>query len=234
MEPLDTQNTMRLASGSDAEPCWWTAEVMAREVLRSNTLDPAVAALPPSVIKNGLTTSKLWVKVGWHKHGIGRMAVFDIGPGMRISVHAGNIEMQLIHPRTDFFSVSGNQEPSISGLGLYMDTIVASSVTCGCAPIRGLALLTQTFIVAGGATISVPIPPGAVGCQILIPGVPGFVLAGEYVEFATSGPLAPLNLLTIAAGRTGVVDRPGNASAILSTNTDLVARTFTYVWHLEL
>lgn len=236
---------MRLASGSNEEPCWWTASVNAREVIRrAPNVGDVTEALPPSRINSlGFQTSKLWARVGWHKEGVGNVALFDIGPSMRISVHGCNVEMNLVTP-PDCYSVRDKEtlNRSFIGAGTFLDTTIRSSVVCGCAPVQQSALLTQTIVVPPAAVYSLPQPPGTISAEIYVPGggVAGLTLPGFWAEFidpagtaVPGGILATIPFLTIAADRTGLVPRPGNAAGIAGTNNTAVTLVYTVVWKLE-
>jgi hypothetical protein len=236
-------NTIRLASGQEDEACWWTASVNAREFIRRTDNGAAVTtALPPSVINSqGFQTSKMWARVGWFKEGVGNVAVFDVGAGMRISVNACSVEMDLVTP-PDTFSVRDKQtlDRSFTGTGTFLDTTLRSSVVPGYAPIQQGALLTQTVLVGANLAEEVPMPPGTIAAEIYVPGavVAGLAGPGFWVEFidptapSSGGNVGTIPFLTIAAERTGFVPRPGNAAGIRLTNTTAGALFYTVVWKL--
>jgi len=239
-------NRIRLASASDAEPCWWTAEINAQELMRQIPGAGPVLPVPVDEIKDrGISTSKLWCEVSWHRDGIGDRAVFDIGAGMRINIHACTVQMDLIVPPRSVIARGPilndpNGVSTLDGPGLFLDNIVRGSIICGCAASKNGTLLTQTFIIAPGSTIFVPTPPGAIGVDVYGPGAALGGVAGAWVEFGDptdvlppSGPLAAINFLTIAADRTGIIPRPGNAAGIATVNPDLGTAVVTYVWQLE-
>lgn len=248
----NSRNRIRGPSASSGEPAWWTAEINAQELQRRVNADIQVFPSSVDIIRsNGGGCSKLWAEVKWHREGIGNRAVFDIGPGMRIGVHACNVQLDIIRP-PDSVSVRGNgtppedpeRTPFIEGPGLYLDTLIRASLTEGLAPLRHEALLTQTLNVPNGGAWSFPCPPGATGVEVFIstatgaPGAP--TQAAAYVELLDptgalppAGFIAPIELLTIAAGRTGVVERPGNAAGIAGSNDSGAPLVYTIVWNLE-
>jgi hypothetical protein len=232
-------NLIKGASGSSSEANWWTAEVNAVEVIRST--DQPEVLLPLSVQQiqsQGLPSSKMWAQVGFHKEGIGRRGVIDIGAGMRISAHACSISIDLIVP-PDTVSLRGNTEgKTMQGPGLFLDTIYRLSVQESFAPVRGLATLTQTFVIDDNATQFVPTPPGAVGLRISLPGAaPVAANAGNWVENNLGalgfGPISPIPFSTGCPNVSCLSDRPGNAAGVATTNVEGTPRVFTYVWHLE-
>lgn len=239
-------NRNRLASASECDPCWWTAEINAQEIMRQISPAESVIPVPVDVIKDrGISTSKLWCEVSWHRDGIGDKAVFDIGAGMRISVHACTVQMDLITPPRCVVARGPNLNDlgdisTLDGEGLFLDTIIRGSIICGCTSSKNGALLSQTFIIPPATTIFVPTPPGAIGVDVYGPSAALGGIAGAWVEFGDptgvvppSGPLGTLNFLTIAADRTGVIPRPGNAAGIATVNSDAGAAVVTYVWQLE-
>ncbi len=248
-QQLNAKNTIRAASISTDEPCWITAEVNAIEVIRQVS-QPLLGASPLSVdqIKQGgSTSSKLWAEIAYHKEGIGRRVAFDINAGMRVSVHACSAQINIITPpvcasvrgSTSSARPSTAEDTFIPGDGLYLDTLLRTSLMPGLAPVRGEAQLTQTFIPDPGDTIFVPCPPGAVGVEIYALG-PVFPIAGTWLEQGSvlgtippGGAIATIPFLTIAAARTGTVPQPGNAIGISTTNTNVGAIPITYVWNLE-
>lgn len=237
-------NTLRLASGSNEEPCWWTASVNAREVVRrDNNVAAQTQALRPSVINSqGFQTSKLWARVGWFKEGVGNVALFDVASGMRISVNACNVEMDLVTP-PECFSVRDKEtlNRSFRGTGTFLDTTIRSSVVCSCAPVQQASLLTQTVLLPPNSVQALPQPPGTIGAEIYVPGAGaiGLIIPGFWVEFIdeasaiSGGFLGTIAFLTIAAERTGFVPRPGNAAGIRLTNPTAGAAFYTVVWKLE-
>jgi hypothetical protein len=217
--------------------------VNAREVIRrANNIADTTVSLPESSVKSsGLDTSKLWARAGWHREGIGRSAIFDISAGMRLSVRACNVEIGILTP-PECFSLRGNQQASFEGTGTYLDTCFRASVICARAPVRGMALLTQTYVIDPDTSVFVPKPPGAVGIEIFVPGAnaAGLAAPGNWVEFGDAfgtavpgGFLGLIPFLTVAAERTGMVPRPGNAAGVASTNGTDSTLVYTYVWHLE-
>jgi len=233
-------------SGSCAEPRWWTAEINALEVMRQVLVGNSASPLPPAVIQgSGLPCSKLWAAVSWHQAGIGRRAVFDIGAGMRISAHSCSLELNIITP-PECISVRGSTPQgtlpqSMDGPGLFLDTIIRASVQESFAPVRGEALLTQTFSLPDATPVFVPCPPGAVGVRISTPGpAPGIPNAANWVEFGDptgsappTGLISPVPFSLDCANVSCLSDRPGNAAGVASVNTTGVGRFYTYVWHLE-
>jgi hypothetical protein len=228
-----------LSSANSGEPCWYTAELYAREIVRVQNVPADISNLTKAQIESdGETTTKLWARVRWHRHGIGREVIMDIAAGARISVHACDVGIDVVAPANA--REIGSQLPSgvqtfPAASGTFLDTYITSSLVCGPAPVRGEATLTQTFSAASGASVFVPVPPGAVAVQIYVP-FAAFAVAGTWVERrpppTLNGALGTISFLTSAPGRTGRVPRPGNAIGISSTNTDGVTRFFTYVWYL--
>lgn len=243
-------NTINAASGSTSQPTWWLCEVNAQELMRQITMaELPVSPLPVDTIKgSGGGCSKLWAEVAWHREGIGNRVVFDIAAGMRVAVQACTVQIRIVAPpdhisvRGSTTPVSGQQNTLDAGPGLYLDTLLRTSVAEGFAPVRSEGLLTQTFLVPAGDTIFVPKPPGTIGVEIYVPGA-AFDTAGQWVEFGApegtflpAGNLGFINFFDAVLGTpnwTGLVRRPGNAAGIASTNTNPGPLPFTYVWHLE-
>jgi len=235
-------------SANEGEPCWWTAEVNAQEIMRANDAAEGLRPLPVQVIEqDGVATSKLWAEVTWHREGIGSRAIFDISAGMRISVHACSVQINIWHP-PQCLSVRGSTTPTDgqqqtrlnAGPGLYLDTLIRASIICGCAAQKSNALLTQTLIIPAQGTAFLPVPPGAIAVEIYVPGA-GFAIPGNWVDVGTAdgttipptGNIGNIPFLTIAAERTGRAPRPGSAVGLSLANTDGTPRVFTVVWYLE-
>jgi hypothetical protein len=240
----------RGASAHDGEPCWWTVSVNAQEVLRQVPLAVQVDPLPVSTIRSaGIPTSKLWLEIGWFREGIGRRVVVDIGPGQRLSVNACNVQTNIVHPN-ECLSIRGErgshegQRPFLTGPGLFMDTLLRTSIVCSCAPSSfSSAVLTQSILMpAFEPATFVPMVPGALGVDIYVPGaIPaGLALPGNWTEFGDptnatppAGNLGNIPFLSVSAERTGIVDRPGSAAGVAIANPEDVPLMFTLVWHLE-
>ena len=229
-------NRLRGPSASENAPCWWTVEVNAQEIQRATDQVEVIRPLSVDTIKtDGGPCSKLWAMVGWHREGIGSRAVFDISAGMRISVNACSVQLDIITPPDCITDVRGpalDSTAELVGPGIFLDTLIRASIICSCAPIKGPALLTQHIRPAGDEEF-IPCPPGVVEAELYSPGSVAPLL-GNWMENPPSsftpvstGNVGDIPNLSIAAGRSGFVPRPGNATGIR------VTAPTTIVWKLE-
>lgn len=247
---IAANNVTRGAHANDGEPCWWTVSVNAQEVMRQVAAAVQVDPLPVNTIRStGVPTSKLWMEVGWFREGIGRRAVIDIGAGQRLSVNACNVQTNILHP-AECVSIRGErgshegQRPFLTGPGLFLDTLLRTSIVCSCAPASfNSAVITQSILMpAFEPPRYIPMVPGALALDIYVPGaVPaGLALPGNWTEFGDptnatppAGNLGNIPFSGISSERTGIVDRPGSAAGVAIANPEDVPLMFTLVWHLE-
>lgn len=224
---------LSLLSGSvPGASTWWLVDVRGRELvtLSAEVVTQTARALG-QIRETGVRGSKLKCRVGWMTHGGGGHMIFDIGGGARLSVQSPNVQVDVVGPDDLGIARGGGGQ---AGGGTVLNTEIVGSVSMGCAPIgkRGVTLTLTRQVAAAGVNIE-PIPDGCEALEIFAPDFAGANPLGSWAETQTGvGILGQLRQLTIAAGRSGVVSRPGSASSVISTNDDIATRFYTYVFHL--
>ena len=236
-----------LVSWSNPEPNWVTLEVNAQErIVPVLPGDDATFVSQSTVVTSGEFTSKLWCRARFHRHGIGRTVVFDIGPGMRISQNCSSAQLTILPPPEYASSAAAFSPATLSGPGEFLETVIVGTLTKSFSAYKGRATLTKSFRLGGAGdpvlptTIYMPLPSAAESLQIGITdavgnGWPVTSPFGSFVESPTSPSIFDLEQLTIAANRTGDVTIPKNASGVRTTvpTAVLVPTIVTYIWGLE-
>lgn len=235
--------------GQHAESLLWMVELWGYEVARRRTAaEGAVSPLGASAItgvsaleaeNRGNAMTRLKVRLTTHGASGGSVRIIDIGEGIRLTIEACAIEIELLYPQPGTVQVDGRPNLQLgAGGGLVLDSEIGGFIAESTST-PGAQVCTNTVTVrvpAGAADQAVFVPPGTRWVTIYQTGV-GAVMTPEWRLFRAVADIGP-SLGTILLGgdrRVVQLDRLGNAGMITTGPADPDNdRVATFVFSLEI
>lgn len=231
-------------TASEIIPVWWRIDLWALEVSRSVALATFVPPLTRGQIVNqGQRFSRLKARITFETTQE-RVVDVDIGTGIRLSMLASSVRVNLLLPRNQGYRLVGDQLPvgvSESGEGLVTDTLASGSAYQSESP-HGVNQATYTQFVAFGTTDPgprvIPIPSAAKFLTVYAnPPQPGNPALQWFQAVASTFP-SPVGEVVIPPSRfiesvavpqncdSLVIPGPGGGGAGVNFGYELI-------WHLE-